>query len=126
MRENNMPQEYIEMTDPREFEKRKYNSVWQVLNAGNDKYDKYKVLESLIDGIEKEAYSLGKSVGKSDCIKEVEEMTQRVLDDTLAADAFVGFKENEWRACKVFAGLIIATIHKRLDDILSSLKDQIK
>lgn len=35
----------------REFKKRKYNSVWHVLNASNDEYDKYNAIEGLIDGL---------------------------------------------------------------------------
>lgn len=38
------------------------------------------------------------------------EAVERILEDTLAADGFVGFKMDEWRACKVFTKLICARV----------------
>lgn len=37
-----------------------------------------------------------------------------ILEDTLAADGFVGFKPEEWRACKVFAAIILHRVKNEL------------
>lgn len=44
---------YIRKGEPEKTaeSERKYNSIWQVLNAKNDLESKYKVIEALIDGL---------------------------------------------------------------------------
>ncbi len=65
-----------------EREKRKYNSIWQVLNARNDIESKYKTIEGLVDGLLSQ--EVAHSLAKRD--EEVREVVEKVRDT-------VGFDE---------------------------------
>jgi hypothetical protein len=59
---------------PNEQKARKYNSIWQVLNALNPLEDKYHVLEALVDGITEEA--------RTDERRRIGEIVKGMKEDT--------------------------------------------